>query len=575
MAMHVVHTEIFELTFSSVINSWQLQKQITELNSNLLLPACDVILDKYDVANEIILFDKLEINIGTIDKNKLDSQLVARVIAGIENALQSQFNRRPHSKGGPFAKDLISNDIFNSITYESHEIDIAVKKLIQLGNDELNVATLFYFLIKGTLPWWERESFNIETVLNTTIRKHKNLLVSLLSRHRDKKIIAERIINQLSERSKFEFLKNVCDEKNSMISYLEIFTQLDLIKKVPSSMALIDNYLREIIICIVRSDVDVNENRFNIWEDGVIKVISDYIDNFTRSGTIDVIDDVIKRVYNQSNSFQKQNLLKLINRIEYIRFTTDIQILELFADYLKDKKNQDYESHFRTGKNGDREIHFNNNLSNVKPARTKIHLKNELLSNEGKIDETSMQLVKDINNLIDISEDKETYQINNAGVIIIWPFLGTLFERCKLTEKGKFLSEEAKIKAVYLLHYSVFKDLNPPEFLLILEKLLCGIDINESISKNVTISHQDMIEIESMFSELIKQWEAPGTISIDGLRMSFLERKGILSRKDDTQWVLTIEGKAWDILLDRIPWGISMVYLSWMKSILGVEWQRI
>jgi hypothetical protein len=35
-----------------------------------------------------------------------------------------------------------------------------------------------------------------------------------------------------------------------------------------------------------------------------------------------------------------------------------------------------------------------------------------------------------------------------------------------------------------------------------------------------------------------------------------------------------VEKKAYDILLDRLPWGIGMIKLSWAPYVLNVEWER-
>ena len=62
-----------------------------------------------------------------------------------------------------------------------------------------------------------------------------------------------------------------------------------------------------------------------------------------------------------------------------------------------------------------------------------------------------------------------------------------------------------------------------------------------------------------------------GTLSIDGLRGSFLLRPGVLSTRDGA-WLLRVERKAYDILLDRLPWAREWVRLPWMQAPLRLEW---
>lgn len=42
--------------------------------------------------------------------------------------------------------------------------------------------------------------------------------------------------------------------------------------------------------------------------------------------------------------------------------------------------------------------------------------------------------------------------------------------------------------------------------------------------------------------------------------------------KDD-RWTLSVERKAYDVLLDSIPWSYSMLRTPWMHSLLMVNWR--
>jgi hypothetical protein len=41
---------------------------------------------------------------------------------------------------------------------------------------------------------------------------------------------------------------------------------------------------------------------------------------------------------------------------------------------------------------------------------------------------------------------------------------------------------------------------------------------------------------------------------------------------DEGSWRLQVEQKAIDILLGSLPWGLNVVKLPWMESMLMVEW---
>jgi hypothetical protein len=36
---------------------------------------------------------------------------------------------------------------------------------------------------------------------------------------------------------------------------------------------------------------------------------------------------------------------------------------------------------------------------------------------------------------------------------------------------------------------------------------------------------------------------------------------------------LKVQPRAFDMLLDRLPWGFSIIKLPWMQGVLHVEWR--
>ena len=78
---------------------------------------------------------------------------------------------------------------------------------------------------------------------------------------------------------------------------------------------------------------------------------------------------------------------------------------------------------------------------------------------------------------------------------------------------------------------------------------------------------------EKLLEAAIHQWNALKNTSPDSLRGSFLIRQGKLTTKGDRKWTLQVEQKGFDLLLDFLPWSISMIKLPWMTDLLNVEWR--
>lgn len=159
-----------------------------------------------------------------------------------------------------------------------------------------------------------------------------------------------------------------------------------------------------------------------------------------------------------------------------------------------------------------------------------------------------------------------------AGMVLLHPFLTRLFEATGLTENGVLIpTDAAHSRAVQLLYYLAAGTAEVPEYDVVLPKLLCGLALDTPIERHNLLTDTDRQEAETLLQAAIRHWGALGQASSDSLREGFLQRDGKLLRRDDG-WLLQVESKTIDILMNRLPWGIGFVKLPWMNEILHVEW---
>lgn len=162
--------------------------------------------------------------------------------------------------------------------------------------------------------------------------------------------------------------------------------------------------------------------------------------------------------------------------------------------------------------------------------------------------------------------------IKNAGLIILSPYLGMLFDKCGLMEDGNFINAQSQFKAVHLLQYAATGQTEKEEHELVIHKLLCGVSITEPIERQIELESNEKETVDGLLKAITQQWTPLKGTSIDGLRSSFLQREGKIE-EEEGQFFLKMEHKAFDMLLDQIPWNIGKIKLSWMKKILEVEWR--
>lgn len=167
------------------------------------------------------------------------------------------------------------------------------------------------------------------------------------------------------------------------------------------------------------------------------------------------------------------------------------------------------------------------------------------------------------------SQQLEEIYLQNAGLVLLHPFLKMLFEKLEVAKNGQITKPD---KALQLLHFLATGRTLGPEYDLVLNKLLCGLPPSAFVENIARLTKIELTECENLLKAVIGHWSALGDTSTEGLRGTFLWREGKLSRKQDGSWLLQVEQRTVDVLLDRLPWGIGMVKLPWMPEILWVEW---
>ena len=170
-----------------------------------------------------------------------------------------------------------------------------------------------------------------------------------------------------------------------------------------------------------------------------------------------------------------------------------------------------------------------------------------------------------------VEENTSKITLKNAGIVLISPYFKPFFQELQLIDNQQFISKKEQYKAVHLIKYLATGKTIFNEFDLTLEKLICGIPLNEPVPRKVSFSAHEINEANELLKSVIEHWQVLKNSSPDALRNTFFQREGIL-QKNELGWQINIERKTQDILLDSIPWGFSMIVPSWNNYIITVEW---
>lgn len=166
---------------------------------------------------------------------------------------------------------------------------------------------------------------------------------------------------------------------------------------------------------------------------------------------------------------------------------------------------------------------------------------------------------------------KEGILIKNAGLVLLNSYWPLLFERLEFTKDKHWINGELQLQAVQYLQYVATGLAHTAAELLPLNKLLCGLPLSASTPDQVTVTASQQVLIEGLLKAVIAYWPAIGSTSIDAFRGNWLVRDGLLLQKEE-RWELTVEKRAYDLLIHRSPFSFSLIKYPWMDRPLQVNW---
>ena len=198
-----------------------------------------------------------------------------------------------------------------------------------------------------------------------------------------------------------------------------------------------------------------------------------------------------------------------------------------------------------------------------------------------KINKTFTEVVAELKvSENEVAELEEAVQpdyipVTNAGLCLFAPWIIRLFGMLDLlAEDRKDLKDmDARIRAIFILQRLVTAEQREyKESDLAFNRLLVACPFNVPLPKSIELTEKEIETVESMLAGVKANWPKMANTSVGGFQRSFIERDGQLEQQEG-KWVLTVENKAYDILLDSLPWSYKMIRLPWLKKPIGVSWR--
>ena len=389
---------------------------------------------------------------------------------------------------------------------DDHKTEDSIVRKRKVGNkNEHQLETFIHFLKTGTNPWWSNESI-------TQLILPKNFKKLLTTRDFIPKVV--RVLRDEKVRNRF-------------INQLAIASVKELCLAIAKKSEILD--IKEAEVQKISKRPIQQQQR--IWE-VILTAIA-----HQEAVDVTAIIIAVKEAIALKKSTQKQSQKEKITSRKNQGTTNSTQDADQARQQTQDADRSKQQT-----------IHKKLIEALVNPKKEKVVTRDTSIKSEEVI---------------------EGEYVQNAGLVLIHPFLKHFFSHCNLLDEDKQLKDPER--CAHLLHYIATGRTKQAESDMVFEKFLCNIPINQSINRNITITKKQREQVNTLLNAVNENWGALKKTSHALLQNEFLQRLGKIE-KNSSGITIQIEKKTQDILLKKLSWGMGLIRLPWKKEFLYVNW---
>ncbi|WP_130734452.1 contractile injection system tape measure protein [Flavobacterium sp. J27] len=535
---HIINKQILEIQLPITANVFEEQQKLSLLYREQWIPIIDKILSRTygDAHQKSVQIDTLTIDLGVLEMKDLTT------------VFEEKFQQ-----------------VFEEVEASQTITEVILEKKIEAQQTPLRVMS--YFLKTGLLPWWVSATSKtfLQEQVNILIQTQEPTFIKILSQLRFNSLYLERFLynctsNQILEclqllsnitiqnlvKLKNEGLKEVKQKlEENKIKWNDITVETNFGKAIFQQITEVKNH--EIL-----QKVSVTQTLLTL---GIYATKDNTANQNKKRNQIQLLITKQQKQYRKDTAWQSffKQLDVFIQSPSFLQVSSD-----LLKNFEKVLKRLDVEKNKK------------NSIIDTKVLLKPIA---EHVQRIQKTIQKAQPYTKPmaIDQLQSTFEDTDFITVQNAGLVLLWPFLQRFFENVELLNHKEFKDDTAKAKAACLLHYIVDdNEASLFEGTLPLNKVLCGIPLSETVALE-PLKKEEKVIIDGLLQAVMQRGPHWKNLSIAGFRTSYLQREGLL-RSRDGHWLLQVKKETYDITLEKIPWGFGTVKLPWMNQIIVVEW---
>lgn len=134
----------------------------------------------------------------------------------------------------------------------------------------------------------------------------------------------------------------------------------------------------------------------------------------------------------------------------------------------------------------------------------------------------------------------------------------------------QFISPESQAKA-----YAVLRHLlgSAHDSYSAVANLFVGYEADTVVSRLTELSDTECETAGQIFSVLIAHWQALKNMPPSSIQQMFLQRQATI-KTFSLGTAVSVQKQAVDVLMQKLPWGLSMIRFPWLNDrLISVEWR--
>lgn len=577
-----------DISLRDVNKAMRLKGSSSNLAHAFLIPAISEVLDQFSSEidqNQFIQIERLDLDINSSDGNLESSSFLLQFKSSLYQLIKDQLlnlkNQTGFESQDQFLKMLSETSISTKESGFSEADHSNFLKSDQLDSDRRLLHTFVYFLKFGNLPWWISSTKALssafeETNLLKMLRENRESALHFLPALLTEQNVSTRLVFQFSARFIQELLFLLSDVWSEVqafdLPYFDrLFTEvldrekrqvflLELIRIQTSKSQVVEVDLKELSRSVEQVlGIQMKVGRLHKVEKmnslDMLLVLAIHLE----SSGLKRIPSILERIEQFLDQTEQKGASPSISDLP----TANTALDELVSDdqwslHTAENVNNEVGALEKQAKDEEFTAETEEKRAREEPKTMPRPLRN---SNQELVGDENFDLLK--------QAGQKGMAVENAGLILLNPFFKHLFNNCGL------LDEEQKITdptlAVHTLHYVATSQECAADYALLFEKYLIGLPMGMPIDRERPLSEHIKKEVGLMFEALKQNWTIMSGSSNALIQNEYLKRNGKLFIDSDTHR-LVVKREAIDLLIDKIPWTISMVRFPWKKEMLYTDW---